>query len=810
MGDPDTIEYTPFLEHRVRSGDTLESIAEKHGLTWQDLTMFNFGTDVPSEVNLCLHEFTGCTRRTKDRRNYMFSDADVPGIIYVPKRPEKFTLATGERHRIRVKRPILYSRVEVETVDEFGHRVGNVDLILRSEDGLPDEAIKSDGAGYGKLDKVRAGRYRVLLASGKPAFMFDPTKVSEDGTPDEEGDQLVEAHLETRNHSRAITRVVVSKGASEEWRKQHKLLKQIHERTGATTSLEGQGEATSGESRQSRQCCADNLAIAAGWNQDRQLDQKALVSKVLRGFLRDYHPTALARGYHVLMLFPGTRTLEVMSSAGEVEKRFQLADGMETTALIGAYGVFENVGGTLFVDLTAMSTIVAVPQMPDGIDVEQIVSDPQGLHEALQKHAGEVEILYYAPTGAQLALFALLGGTGRLEDYGTDEAVNRSIHERNLAVCHGIKIAYDAYTNHYIHTIEKMTSEDELRKLGPPRTPYEMPIPAGATDQQMAEIYRALDTRELEVWHAIAVQLDRFANRLSQGYPFFRIKPKFVAKPKSINKIKKFLRLGIPDVSEKIPVEIEFEMNIDIQLVEGQFEVVTKGDALIKGKLKLDSVVKAVTKKNVPVEIAYKQSLGNPEKQVVTVRISKFQIESDTVGKTKISLEVTPGVWMDSEMNTRSGMFGGGVTLKGKDLAAAMKGKNAFFDKWAGYLEDFELQVQVGFVGTREETILAVLSHAPGFFERRSLKELFDAKTHWVDLSLDEQHALVALGWYAAVWDAKYHEAYKDKLPESVHMTRHQLSDVEKVSIIHLGFYAYEDYGKLFKTSAQKFCDYVY
>src|SRR5688572_27924605 len=99
MPEATAIEYTPFVEHRVRAGETLASIAQTHGLTWQDLTKFNFGTDVPREVNRYLHEVVGCTKRTKDGKNYRFSDSDVPGIIYIPKTPRPLTLATGTSHR---------------------------------------------------------------------------------------------------------------------------------------------------------------------------------------------------------------------------------------------------------------------------------------------------------------------------------------------------------------------------------------------------------------------------------------------------------------------------------------------------------------------------------------------------------------------------------------------------------------------------------------------------------------------------------------------------------------------------------------
>jgi hypothetical protein len=810
MSDPVTIEYTPFIEHRVRGGETLASLAKQHGMTWQDLTMFNFGTAVPKEVNRFLHEITGCNKRTRDGWNYIFTDKDVPGIIYIPKPSEPLTLPTGNRHRILVKRPILFSQVEVETVDDLGVRVGDVDLILQSLEGLPDVSLHSDKSGYGKAEKVRAGKYKVLLASGKPALMLPETPSSPGAGAGGDDNSLVEAQIDTRNHERAITTVVVARTETADQRAQRKLLTAIHGRAGQTATLEGRGDETAGATLRSAYYAIDNLVLAAGWTSDNQVNYKELAATVLHGFLHDYHPTALARGYHVLVLTPQTRVLLLVGSDGTVEKHFELAEGVTTKGLLGAYAMFENRAGTTFVDMTTKSTVVAVPGHENGVDVEQIVSDPEGLLKAMDKHAHEVEILYYCPTPGQLITLALLGGTGRLEDYVTDADVNRSIHQRNLAVCHSLQVAYDAYVRSYIEKVQKTANESELRKLGPPKTPFEMPTPAGATDDQAMELLRAVSTTEFDAWKAIAEQLDHFAKRMSQGFPFLRIKPKYVATPKVYNKIKNFLRPGLPDVSEKLPVEMEFEMNIDIQIVDGKFEVITKGDALIKGKVKLDSVVNAVTKNGVPVEIAYKRSLGNPDKNVVSVKISKFQLEMDTVGKTKVSLEAVPGVWIDSEMNADAGIFGAGVTLKGKDLAAKLRGRGAFFEKWAGLLDGVEVQFQVGLVGTREETILAVVSNAPGFFERRSLKELFDPKTQWVDLTLDEHQSLVNLGWYAEVWNGKYHAEYKDKLPESVHQSRYELSDTAKVAIVHLGFYAYEDYGKMWKKSVSEFSDYVY
>jgi hypothetical protein len=807
--DSEEIQYCTFIEHRVREGESLDSIAEKYSLVWQDITQFNFGTDIPSEVNRCLHEYTGCTKRTLDGKNYVFSDDDVPGILYIPKPPTPLKLATNKTYRIRINRPRLYSRVEVQTVDEFGHRIGNVDLLLRSIDGLPDVSLHSGSDGYGKLDKILAGRYQVLLPNGKPTYFSDFDHNYAANSQQDLSD-LVEAVIDTRCHSSAITRVVVLRTITEEERSGRRLLKQVYSRTGVKTSLKGRGEETSGETKHSACYCVDNLALAAGWTTDYSaVNLKQLVSTVLRSFLHDYHPTALARGYHVLILEPGARLLFFVNSDGHIEKKFAMADGVELKGLVGAYAMFENISGLRFVDMASMSTVVEVSSANEEIqsDIDKIVADSQGLIETINQHNGEVQILYYAPTAQQLGSIALLGGTGRLEDYGYDSDVNDSIHQRNLAVCHSIKEAYEGYVALYIEKVKKTTSEDELRKLGPPRSPYEMPSPAGSTNSQKIDIFNALSSNELHAWTAIAHQLDHFTNRLSQGYPFLRIKPKYVANPKIINKIKNRLRPGIPDISEKIPVEVEVEMNIDIQLVDGRFEVITKSDALIKAKVKLDSVVKKVTSKGVPVEIAFKQSLGHAEKRVVSLRFANFQIECDTVGKTKMSLQASPGIWIDSEINTRSGVFGGGVTLKGKDLASKMRGKGPLFDRWASKLENVELQVQIGLVGTREETILATVSHSPGFFERRSLKELLDPNTQWNDLTLDEQQALAVLGWYGASWDGKYYTEFKDTVPDSVSKGRDELSSSEKVAIVHLGFYTYEDYGKTLKKSINEFSD---
>ncbi len=72
-------------EYKVKDNDSLESIAKKNNIQWQDLAMFNFGTDNPDEINIHLRNTVGCLKKTKDGKNYIFTKDDDPGIIYIPK-----------------------------------------------------------------------------------------------------------------------------------------------------------------------------------------------------------------------------------------------------------------------------------------------------------------------------------------------------------------------------------------------------------------------------------------------------------------------------------------------------------------------------------------------------------------------------------------------------------------------------------------------------------------------------------------------------------------------------------------------------
>jgi hypothetical protein len=72
--------------HRVRDGETLESVARDGGVLIDHLLWHNFGTKDPREINWYLHHYVGCRLPTHDRKNWRFSSAAKPGLIYLPQK----------------------------------------------------------------------------------------------------------------------------------------------------------------------------------------------------------------------------------------------------------------------------------------------------------------------------------------------------------------------------------------------------------------------------------------------------------------------------------------------------------------------------------------------------------------------------------------------------------------------------------------------------------------------------------------------------------------------------------------------------
>lgn len=99
-------------EYKVKDGDSLDKIAKANGMTWQQLAKFNFGTDDPNEINKFLGgSRIGCKQKTKDKRNYIFTSDDDPGIIYIPENFDGIDYATSKEHTIKLKIPYLKAHI---------------------------------------------------------------------------------------------------------------------------------------------------------------------------------------------------------------------------------------------------------------------------------------------------------------------------------------------------------------------------------------------------------------------------------------------------------------------------------------------------------------------------------------------------------------------------------------------------------------------------------------------------------------------------------------------------------------------------
>ncbi len=96
--------------HKVRDGETLETVAGAAGLTWQQLAKFNWGTDDPKAINRHLANDVGCTRRTQDRKNYLFSGDDHPGILFVPRPWRLPRLGVAAEHVLRIRHEVYPQR----------------------------------------------------------------------------------------------------------------------------------------------------------------------------------------------------------------------------------------------------------------------------------------------------------------------------------------------------------------------------------------------------------------------------------------------------------------------------------------------------------------------------------------------------------------------------------------------------------------------------------------------------------------------------------------------------------------------------
>lgn len=772
-------------------------------------------------------------------------------------------------------RPAKY--LDIETVDAYLVRSPNIALKLLSQDGNPDVSLTTDTNGYARK-RVKEGKYKITLQDGSPTYYFkDGGKASDDRVVDGKG-SLTEAVVDTHNYLPSITRVVVSLNATPEQREERRALAKVYVRSKDGGAVDVRGTATANKDEEgalvlrTRQNCVDNLIVAAGWtDKGQQVNLKGLVKDVLHGWLQDYFPYNLTRGYYVLLITSATGKVTLMNQSGDIEATFDLVSGIQLDGRFGAYAMFEDAGDLLFRDMTTETEVID-PGTGSEIDIHQILTDPDRFDDVVNRHGNQLMIVYYSPTAGQLATAAEHGGTGRLEDYVADSGVNGDIHNRNLATVRNIAAVYNSHIRYYEDQVDKIVAElrqeqqpgiapddmeeefkKRLRVLGPPMTPFEMPIPAGATLSQIEDILSAYDVDEVSPWRKIAQQLDGFAHVKSAGLPFLRIKPKWgsLELTKELSESQKKLRPKVAWGLGHVPAGVEIEGNIELQRVDGEIRVLRKVETkwvisvglgettehylgkIANGPPGWKQKVSAALKKALPVEVEVKGKLEPAhegslnieigEAEEATLKVAEvFEVEASADGNLKLTLLPFPEAPVEviSEANPENGEMAAGIKITGETMARALeksadrfKGNlkdPAYLERWPGVkhflekheggidgafervafvLKQCEIEVEVGFVGLAQDALLPMTSNSPGLFQQRDLDVLFAPKMVWNMLNLDEQTSLANLGWTCQSWDEKYE---RPKLIPS--HSKKDPSAAERIAVIHLGFRNYARY----------------
>lgn len=120
------------VEHKVQTGESLDSIAKANELTWKELAHFNWETAEPKTINKHLRDDVGCRKKTKDGYNYSFTSDDDPGILYVPKKWEAKGLPHNHTYTIHVRQPNEFVLI---LENEAGLRIPEADYEVTFADG---------------------------------------------------------------------------------------------------------------------------------------------------------------------------------------------------------------------------------------------------------------------------------------------------------------------------------------------------------------------------------------------------------------------------------------------------------------------------------------------------------------------------------------------------------------------------------------------------------------------------------------------------------------------------------------------------
>jgi hypothetical protein len=758
-------------EHHVQDGESIESLAQEANITPGELARFNWGTDDPKMINRFLRTRVGCTKRTKDGKNFIFSSEDDPGLIYIPKPFAEKKYPVNQNQKIQAQRPKILGSIFLQTTNISGYKMGNIRLTLKPLNGGADVIINTNKNGYGHADNVRFGAYLVLYKNGN-TFLFV------------RGNKLRKAIIHTDNAKTSITLIAVSMGTKDEDDaiKYRRLLRETYE-----TPYAQEEESINKTVPDGVQIyCTDNLAIAAGWSGNDKLYFKALkdtikidaLLKHLKAYFSVREQLIVETGYFVVLFDFSVSKMTIYDDDGNEIKTFNVQK--KTSGAIGAYGVFENTAGNVFFDFHNRSYVLEIVDDPDpdhltSIDHMVFPSDRDSFIDVTNKYKGKYSIVYYVGNASQLRQVARYGGSGFLENYDCDAEDVSSIHDRNMEVCKNVKEAYELYVDAYIKEVKKCEAEEDILRLGHPDSVYTFPMPSVATGPQKVQLGRANDsTAEIRIWIAISQQLDAIFKIISQGSFFFTVK---------IDADKLFEKKMEYEVGESSSgtikttagVEIKYNFYIDaaghfVKKREIEYKAAEEWEHEIEGEHGSDehgsgehgSESKEGEKKKLEFGVAFETSVSDENWEVehkVRAKLGVGELELSSGGNAKCEIKVGKLGGAVSEANLHKAQFGFGgfvlVPIGGREVG--------------------KLYFMVNFQGIREETVRSFYSKAPGFFRRRTLKDLNSGNVKWPNLRSSERDMLIVLDWKQETWDN-----ITDKDPESSKIAFEKLTEQQQ------------------------------
>ncbi|MBN1759474.1 MAG: OmpA family protein [Chitinispirillaceae bacterium] len=648
---------------------------------------------------------------------------------------------------IKVHAPEFIPFIDIQSVDSMGCPVPNSSMLILSDNTDIEEEfskeIQTDNDSFVRVFGVPVGTISIADSEGNSLSRLA-------------NNQSEPATFAARKAMPGITSIIVkeaSKETIENYAHQRKIYSTVPA-DGALQTAPGSREEKVKEfiNTDSRFAilAVDNLLLAAGLTKNDTVNMKGLVSDTLKKYLYDFHPSVKKKDFIVFHLFYSDSNYKVgvYTSDGTLLKEFNLVYNFQ--ALVGAYSVFESTQSSLFVDLAYQRHIIKIVGEDQSLNLDQLVAEneQEEFTRLILGHISKAQITYFCRSPAHLVAVGLAGGTGYLEPYrGTSTEINDRIHTRNMAVVKMHSDIYEAYITNYIAKADNCETEEQLRKLGPPMSGYHYPSPVNATDSQLFDLVKQNTTggSEYKAWVAISKRINYYIGRRATGFYF-------LAKYSYSQKLGKYT---------KVQFEYNFTYDADGKKLEKlDKKLVTTFETDINAK-----AVKKLTKKTVNVGLEHELDLETGENKVKgTLKVGKYGFELTNDGSAKC----TNGPF-STEVNPQEKTFGAGVELE------------------AG--ENQKVYFGMGFQGVREDTVLAFVSQAPGFFERRPHSELLAKTTKWNDLSIKERSRLEDLGFDMQFWDDKHNRSISE-FPSAATKSYFDLNATEQVAIVHLGFNA--------------------